>query len=269
MPPYIPQEIIDEIIDTIAGGPYAYTSLIRRRVLRNCTLVAKSWTRRSQKYLFTYVSLTPENLESWCRVNARNPNSLSRHVKILELKQNDEPSGTRKFDPNTMETARPYLNFPQLEMLGLSQWDNLATFSIPRTFGHYSTRSLRSFNIIDSISNGDVLLELAALFPSVDEFVIDCAYTTDERITKTFSFPNSIQWRLLRMVSVDATIMGVLDVIASLPLNCQALDISYELLDNPGPIMRLVQACSTTLESLRLEQTYSGNHVLPLCTCPH
>ena len=268
MTPYIPQEILDEIIDTIAGGPYAYTSPIRRRVLRDCTLVARSWTRRSQKYLFTYVSLTPENLDSWCRVNARNPNSLNHHVRILELKQNDEPS-TRKFHSETMEKARPYLNFPQLETLGLSQWDNLATFSIPQTFGHYSTRSLRSLNIIDSISNGDVLLELAALFPSVDEFVIDCAYTTDERITKTFSFPNSIQWRSVRMVAVDASITGVLDVIASLPLNCEVLDISYELLDDPCPIMRLVQACSTTLKSLRLEQTYSGNTILLLCTYPH
>ena len=268
MPPHIPQEILDEIIDTIAGDPLAYTSPIRRRVLQECTLVAKSWTRRSQKYLFTHVSLTPENLESWCRVNALNPNSLNHHVRILELKQNDEPS-TRKFEPDTMEIARPYLNFPQLEMLGLSQWDNLATFSIPQTFGHYSTQSLRSLNIIDSISNGDVLLELAALFPFVDEFVIDCAYTTDERITKTFTFPNSIQWRSLRMVAADASITGVLDVIASLPLNCQVLDISYELLEDPYPIMRLIQACSTTLKSLRLEQTYSGNRVLPLSTCSH
>jgi hypothetical protein len=268
MPPHIPQEILDEIIDTIAGSLYVHTSPIRVLVLRECALVAKSWTHRSQKYLFTYVSLTPENLPSWCRINARNPNSLNHHVRILELKQNDEP-GTHKFDPDTMEAVRPYLNFPQLEMLGLTQWDNLATFSIPRTFGHYSARSLRSVNIVDSISDGDVLLELAALFSSVDEFVIDCAYTTDERITKTFSFPDNIQWRSLRMVSIDASTTGVLDVISSLPLNCQVLDISYELLVDPYSIMRLVQACSMTLKSLRLEQTYRGNPVLPPCTCPH
>lgn len=267
MPPYIPQEILDEIIDMIAGGPYAFTSSFRCRILRNCALVARSWTRRSQKYLFTYVSLTPENLGSWCRINARNPDSLNHHVRILELKQNDEP-GALKFDPDTMETERPYLNFPNLETLGLSQWDNFAAFSLPQTFGHYSTPSLQSLNIIDSISNGDVLLELAALFPSVDEFVIDCAYTTDEQITETFSFPNPIQWRSLRMVSVDASMMGVLDVIASLPLRCQVLDISYELLDDPRPITGLIQACSTTLRSIRLEQTYNGNPVLPLCTCP-
>ena len=268
MPPRIPQEILDEIIDTIAGGPYASTSLIRRRVLRDCTLVAKSWTRRSQKHLFASISLTPENLESWCRVNARNPDSLNHHVRILEVKQNDEP-GALKFDPNTMEAARPYLNFPNLEMLGLLQWDNLAAFSLPRTFGYHSTPSLRSLNIIDPISNGDVLLELAVIFPSVDEFVIDCAFTTDERITKTFSFPNCIQWRTLRMISVDDSTMGVIDVIANLPLRCEVLDISYELLDNPRPIMRLIQACSKTLKSLRLEQTYSGNPALPLHTCPH
>jgi hypothetical protein len=268
MPLPIPQEILDEIIDTIAGGPYTSTSPIRRRVLRDCSLVARSWTRRSQKHLFASISIAPGNIGSWCRVNARNPDSLVHRVRILEVKQNDEP-GTHKFEPDTMEAARPHLNFPNLEALVLSQWDNLGTFSLPQTFGHYSTPSLRSLTIVDSISNGDVLLELAALFPSVDEFVIDSAYTTNERITKTFSFSDFIRWRTLRMVSIDDSMMGVLGVIADLHLQCQLLDISYELLDDPHPIMRLIQACSTTLKSIRLEQTYSGNPILPLCTRPH
>ena len=256
----IPQEILDEIIDTIAGSPRASTSILRLRVLRDCSLVAKSWTRRSQKHLFSSVSLTPENIDSWCRVNARSTDSLTHYVRILEVKQNDEP-GTLKFEEDKIQAALPFLNFPNLEELVMSQWDNLSTFSLPRTFGHYSTPSLRSLSIVDSISNGDVLLELAAIFHSVGEFVIDCAYTTDERVTRTFSFPDSIQWRTLRMVSVDDSMMGVLNVIAGLRLQCQALDISYELLDDPGPILRLIQACSRTLKSVRLEQTYSGNPI--------
>ena len=257
-PMHVPQEILDEIIDTIAGSPHASSSPIRRRVLRDCSLVARSWTRRSQKYLFASVSLTPDNIDSWRRVNTKNPDTLNHHVRFLEVKQSDE-TNTPKFEPGTMEAARPYLNFPNLETLCLSQWDNLGTFSLPQTFGQYSTPLLRSLTILDSISNGDVLLELAALFPSVDELIIDCAYTTDERITKTFSFPDCMRWRTLRLVSIDDSMMGVLDVIASLHLQCQELDISYELLDNPGPIMRLIQACSATLKSMRLEQTYSGN----------
>ena len=267
-PMQVPQEILDEIIDTIAGSPHASRSPIRRRVLRDCSLVARAWTRRSQKYLFAIVSLTPDNINSWCRVNAKNPDTLIHHVRFLEVKQSDE-AGTPKFEPGTMEAARPYLNFQNLETLALSQWDNLGMFSLPRIFGQYSTPSLRSLTIIDSISNGDVLLELAALFPSVDEFVIDCAYTTDERITKSFSFPDCIRWRTLRMVSIDDSMMGVLDVIAGLRLQCQLLDISYELLDNPGPIMRLIQACSATLKSMRLEQTYSGNHAPSLGICQY
>lgn len=263
----IPQEILDEIIDTIAGGPHAATSPIRRRVLRDCSLVARSWTRRSQKYLFASVCLTPENIDSWCRVNSRSPDALTHHVRILEVKQSDEPSAP-KFEPGTMEAASPHLHFPNLEALTLSQWDNLGTFPLPRIFGQYSIPSLRTLTVLDSISNGDVLLELAALFPSVDEFVIDSAYTTDERITKTFSFPDCIRWRTLRLISIDDSMMGVLDVIAGLHLQCETLDISYELLDKPSPIMRLIRACSVTLKSMRLEQTYSGNHAPPSCICP-
>jgi len=263
----IPQEIIDEIIDTIAGSPRAFTSPIRHRVLRDCSLIAKSWTRRSQKHLFYSAIITPDNIDSWCRINAQSQDSFTNYVRILDVKQNDEP-GTSKFEQGKMETALPYLHFPNLEELVLSQWDNLGTFSLPRIFGHYSTPSLRSLTITDSISNGDVLLELAALFHSVDEFVIDCAYTTNDRITRTFSFPDPMRWRTLRMVSVDDSMMGVLNVIADLHLQCQALDISYELLDDPSPIMRLIQACSMTLKSVRLEQTYSGNPVPSSYTCP-
>jgi len=264
----LPQEILDEIIDAIAGGPRAAAQPFRHRVLRECSLVARSWTRRSQRHIFSSVTLTPENIDSWCRINAQNPNSLAHYVRILEVKQNDE-HGTTKFEQDSMDAALPHLNFPNLEDLALVQWDNLATFSLPRTFGHYLTPSLRSLTVIDSISNGDVLLELAAIFHSVDEFVIDCAFTTDERITRTFSFPDFIQWRTLRLVSIDDSMMGVLNMIAGLHLQCQALDISYELLDDPGPIMRLIQACSGTLKSMRLEQTYSGKPVLPPCICPY
>ena len=266
MSPYFPQEILDEIVDVIAGGSYPLTPPTRR-ILQDCSLVAKAWVRRSQKHLFAYVSLTPENLPSWCRINAQNPNLLNYHVRTLEIKQ-DDAADTLKLDPDSMEAARPYLNFPNLEVLGLSQWDNLAVFSLPRTFGHYSTPSLRSLSIIDSISNGDVLLELASLFPCVDEFVIDRAFTTDKQLAKTFSFPDSMRWRTLRMISIDNSMVELLDAIANLPLRCQVLDISYELLDDPRPIMRLIHACSTTLKSMRLEQTYSGNSVPSLCTFP-
>ena len=263
----IPQEILDEIIDAIAGGPRAIPQPFRQTILRECSLVARSWTRRSQRHIFSSVTLTPENIDSWCSINTQNPDSLAHYVRILEVKQNDE-HGNTKFEQDGMDAALPHLNFPNLEDLILVQWDNLATFSLPRTFGHYSTPSLRSIAIIDSISNGDVLLELASIFHSVDEFVIDCAYTTDERSTRTFSFPDRIGWRTLRMVSIDDSMMAVLNVIAGLHLQCQALDISYELLDDPGPIMRLIQACSGTLKSMRLEQTYSGNPVPPPYICP-
>jgi hypothetical protein len=265
MPPPIPQEILDEIIDAIARGQRVFCFKrrlhFRSKVLQNCSLVARAWTRRSQKHLFASVFLTPRNIDSWCRVNARNAGLLTRHVRRLVVKQNDEP-GTPEFKPDTMEAARPYLNFPNLEALTLSQWHNLNTFPLSHTFGHYSVPSLRSLTIIDPTSDGEVLLGLVALF-SVDELVIERAYVTDKPIAKTFSFPDCIRWRTLRILPVDPIIVGVVDLIAGLHLQCQVLDTSYELLDDPGPIMRLIQACSTTLKSMRLEQTNSGNPVLP------
>lgn len=267
MPLNIPQEILDKIIDEVAGSYPCVGLFISQegsQSLGYCALVAKAWTFRGQKHLFVSISLKPENLGSWCEINARNPGLLNRHVRLLEMKQNDGPGSMTKFTPDTLEAARPYLTFPNLELFALSHWDDLATFSLPRTFEHYAIPSLRSFHIIYSISSADVLLELAAIFSYVDEFEIYHPYANDPRVTKTFSFPGSIGWKEFRMISVDKYLTGVLDVISGLSLQCQVLDISYECLDDPLPIMRLISACSATLKYMRLEQTYKGNIFLSL-----
>ena len=258
-----PQEILDEIIDEVALGT-CHVSLPAPlpQSLRNCALVAKAWTRRSQKHLFTSISIKPDNLDSWRTINDRNHGSLNSHVRFLVVEQDDLPDRI-KFDPDTMEAPRPYLNFPNLQVLTLSQWDNFAAFSLPRTFGHYSTPSLRSLKIINSISDGDAILELVALFPDVEELVIDSAYVINNRITKSFFFPNLIRWRTLRIVAADSNMVGVLDVISRLPLQCQLLDISYELLEDPRPVLHLISTCSATLKYMRLEQTHRGNIILP------
>jgi hypothetical protein len=86
-----------------------------------------------------------------------------------------------------MGAAHPYLNFPILEALTLPWWDNPGTFFLPRTFGHYSTPSLRSLTIIGpAIPNENDLLELVALFPPVDELVIDGACVSDQRVLNVF-----------------------------------------------------------------------------------
>ena len=224
MPPPIPQEVLDEIIDIIAGSLHVYIFeghvSIRDGVLRDCSLVARAWTCRSQKHLFASVSLMPGNIDSWCKMNAQNSGSLTRHVRRLVVEQWDRWD-IPKFEPNTMEVARPYLSFPNLEVLTLSWWNNLGTFSLPRTFGHYSIPPLRSLTILGSTSNENDLLELVALFPSVDELVIDRAHVTDVRTPKTFSFPDCIRWKTLRILPVDGSISGVLDVIVGLHLQCQ------------------------------------------------
>ena len=134
MPPPNPQEVLNEITDIIAGSLHVYIFeghvSICDKVLRDCSLVARAWTRRSQTHPFASVSLMPGNIDPWCKMNARNSDSLTRHVRRLLLEQRDL-HGTPKFEPGTMGVARPYLNFPNLEALTLPWWDNLSTFSLP------------------------------------------------------------------------------------------------------------------------------------------
>ena len=71
----LPQELIDEIIGQLPPGD--------RRSLQNCSLVAKSWTHSSQKYLFENVYIGRWSLQPWLDNISPTNATLLGHVRRL------------------------------------------------------------------------------------------------------------------------------------------------------------------------------------------
>jgi len=75
--PYLPQEILDYIIDTLHDEPEA---------LKRCCLVSKPWVPRTRKYLFTHIEFQfPTNLWSWKKTFPDVANSPAYHARALTV----------------------------------------------------------------------------------------------------------------------------------------------------------------------------------------
>ena len=71
----LPQELVDEIINNIPPNG--------RRSLRNCSLVAKSWLRPSQRHLFEVIEIHQRSLEPWLHNISPTNLELLWHVRQL------------------------------------------------------------------------------------------------------------------------------------------------------------------------------------------
>lgn len=92
-------ELTDLIIDKVAeyehvGLPSdesATAACIRQATLKSCSLVARSWQRRSRRYLFYSVCLDRRNLrkrESFFKLLESPCSTIAPHVRRLELQEN-------------------------------------------------------------------------------------------------------------------------------------------------------------------------------------
>jgi len=73
--PYLPQEILDYIIDLLHNKP---------NVLKQCSLVSKSWVPRTRKHIFADITLRyPHDITLWKRTFPDIANSPAHHARFL------------------------------------------------------------------------------------------------------------------------------------------------------------------------------------------
>ena len=76
-----PQEVVDEIIDRLAGD-----KTTRVASLQSCSLVSSQWLYRSQKHLFRKVRFTDATFSQWCREIRPGDGGPSPHVTVLHYR---------------------------------------------------------------------------------------------------------------------------------------------------------------------------------------
>ena len=77
----LPQSVLDEIIDDLAG----LEDLLGSRIARY-SLVSKAWVKRTRKYCFKHVKFEGlDALEKWCAITTPESAGISHHIRLLDF----------------------------------------------------------------------------------------------------------------------------------------------------------------------------------------
>lgn len=151
----LPQELIDKIINHLDTND--------KQSLRNCSLVATSWTHTSRKRLFRSVEIPSCKLQSW-QNNISPENELLQHTRVLCYHESDKGCNGKAMPVH--ETFHDYLrSFCKLEHFTL-----------------YSSGILLSPQQIESFSAFQITLSGITLQ--------NCSGTEDGLVTLINYFPN-------------------------------------------------------------------------------
>ncbi|KAF9651966.1 hypothetical protein BDM02DRAFT_322138 [Thelephora ganbajun] len=249
----LPQELIDTIIDNLRNNPAS---------LRACSLVAQSWTSRSQRHLFSAVVIWSDTLHLWHKNISPSSDSVSSYIRDLSLSAN-EGSRDPRFSPNLLNLAHEHFaSIQELESLKLFRWTLVNWECYTRSFGSLSM-SLHELQLIQPTSDTTALLSLATFFFRIERIVIisPSILSTD---TSNFYPPAGLRlgWKIVHFMSFGGRCAAFLQKLAELPeafvweqLTLGLASDVYRLDVFP----RLLSSCSATLRTLRIIRIHPDN----------
>lgn len=152
--PHLPQEIIDGIIDLLAGDA---------KSLRSCSLVSTNWVNRTRLYLFTSVRLC--SLDK-LRIFSRTMEHMSHHVRLLRLVQYTTQSWITPDALEVISASCP--NFESLALAGM----NLTHCNQYLQFRDFS-KTLTALTLTKLELDPDTLICFVCMFPKLDNLMLD------------------------------------------------------------------------------------------------
>ena len=254
VPPTLPQELIDEIIDQF--GETALSNENRfsnKRVLASLSMVARAWKERSQIHLFSTIDfrkLSSINLTE---------SSLNELASVFSLTKDLNIDGSREafpqYDP---AQAALFRYFHNLESLSLTDWD-LTGYSpeqLSTCFGHLGETVIQLE--LAGRASSDSLICLTSMFPRLKglEIAITSVHTegggtiSREKLTTIGSFQGS-----LNLWGLSEEHENFLAFLSSTSPRFNTICIDYcSIGDGVG---MLLNSSAASLESLELCEDYS------------
>ena len=214
----LPPELIDEIIRNLASDV---------RSLRNCSLVARSWTYPSRKWLFKYVLVSKDTQQLWLsRISPTNV-GLLRNIRSFTYVF-DPCNGRTRTTHYLIDPLCPYLpSFRRLRRLGLHS--ALLGVEVPQKIGLFSAFQ----HSLSSLSFNGCRVTPSALITLINHFPLLARLALRHLTCEADGEPIPELSRPLR---------GTLRI-----TNCRTLDLAlFDKLSNPPPelgrlILRQVQ----------------------------
>lgn len=246
--PYLPLEIVEEIIDVLVGDT---------KSLLSCSLVSVSWVHRTRRHLFADVKLhSLSDLQSWFKTGL---GPSSNHVRALDLAQDDK---SKWIIPDTLAGIfNDFTSFHNVESLALTGLD-LTLFdehSLIRFFGHFSER-LVSLSVKSMTVHPDALLFFVCMFPKLDDLKLDYLMTGKAAIPfrKPTITPRFRGKLALSNIKSHGTSMIASFVDPPLPMAFEDVCVVDCRFETPTPLKDLFVACQATMKKIKVSKIFLG-----------
>ena len=246
--PYLPLEIIEEIIDMLVGDT---------KSLLLCSLVSTSWVHRSRRHLFADIQLhSLSDLQSWFKNGL---GASSNHVRALDLAQNDDFSW---IIPDSLAgVLNDFTSFHNVQSLTLTGLDltPFDEYSLTRSFGHFSEH-LTSLNVKGMTVHPDALLYFVCMFPKLDNLKLDyltmgvATIPSREPIVK----PRFRGKLALSNIKSNGTSMIASFVDPPLPMAFEDVSVVDCRFETPTPLKDLFVACQATMKKIKVSKIFLG-----------
>ena len=246
--PYLPLEIIEEIIDVLTGDT---------KNLLSCSLVSTSWIHRSRRHLFADIKLhSLSDFQLWFKTGL---GSSSKHVRGLDLAQDEVP---KWIVPDSLAGIfNDFTSFHNVQSLSLSGLD-LTLFdehSLTRSFGHFSEH-LTSLSVTGMTVHPDALLFFICMFPRLDNIKLEHLTMGDPTIpyrkpTVTPRFRGKLALSGLKSHGTPMIAPFVDPPLSMAFEDVCVVDCRFE---TPKPLKDLFVACQATMKKIKVSKIFLG-----------
>jgi hypothetical protein len=232
MPPSLPQEILDLVVDHLCD---------ERMTLNTCCSVSKSWVPRTRRHLFFRIEFSPLSpIESWMKAFPDPSNSPSRCVRVLSLHGSPVVASVGTYARAWVQTFRHIVELRMLEVW----WDDSL---VPL---HGLSPILSSLSIRRSYIPPPELINLICSFPLLKDLQLDPLSANDSTVADEWSAPSTSP-ELTGSLHLSGEIRSVIPRLLDLSNCFQFAEVEMMCtIDDADLAANLVMKCSKTLESL-------------------
>lgn len=245
----LPQEIVDKVIDNLAFDP---------ETLKSTSLVCKSWTHQSRRWLFHYVPIDSlGKLEMWSQSISPDPDGIAsypRHI-LLSLGVWVEPETLDQFHDH----IRSFSRVERLVISGLKSFGFDATSTL-RYFGNFAA-TVRRLELVYSAGTPASMVSFICAFPLLDDLTIEFyarATPDGPEDQGEVTYPTPSFKGKFKLLDIPCEQNPVVESLCALPLSFHTISVSSHNTGRLSELVSLVNKCGETLRSLRITRKIHG-----------
>ncbi|KAF9649495.1 hypothetical protein BDM02DRAFT_3186255 [Thelephora ganbajun] len=248
----LPQETIDEVIDNLAFD---------FGTLKSTSLVRKSWTHRSRRRLFYFLTINSlDHLEQWSASISSDPTGIASYPRVIrlfhdKLKSWVEPANLERF----YDHFRSFSGVERLVIAGLetAKFDAIST---RRYFGNFAA-TVRSLDLRTVIGAPASLASFICAFPLVDDLTVKFPSATagGGNQGEAIHFASSPSFKgKLWLLDMFHESDPLVELLCTHPLSFHTVWVSSRDVGRLPQLAKLVNKCGKTLRSLHITRHSYG-----------